>query len=339
MVNFIQKEDLGPVFTNNDTLAAAGISVQSVSGAQAGVVDNASLQELGGQDKTINGVRIGRGGGGSVTNTALGSGALSSSTTSSNCVASGHNSLANNTSGFNNTAVGRSALEANETGSSNTAVGSQSLSSAIAAISSVAVGTDTLRNVTTGVNNIAVGMSALFGIQLGNDNVAVGRSALSSAVQGDNNIAIGTSAGLSASPLFVSVQSNRIVMGNNDHTNAYINVPWTVTSDERRKTAITPVPQGLDFVCKLEPIAYEFRKSALADGEDEARVLLDEGDGITRYGFSAQQVRELEGKKPVIADCEDEELLKLQETYLIPVLVNAIKELTRKVEALEQNQK
>ena len=373
MVNFIQKEDLGPVFTNDDTLAAEGIGVRPASATEAGVVNNEPLQELGGEDKTINGLRIGRGAGGDSRNTALGLDTLGANTTGRDNTAVGQNSLLNNTSANNNTAVGQGALTANETGDNNTAIGRRALTanetgSANTVIGSVAgtanttgernaaVGFSALRNATdasfsvavgafalqqtiSGQNNTAVGSSALREATAGDNNIAVGYNALRDATTGDNNIAIGSLAGqLGQSPFTISTESNRIVMGNNDHTNAYINVPWTVTSDERRKTAIAPVPQGLDFVRKLEPIAFEFRKIAPAGGEDEARVLLDKGDGITRYGFSAQQVRELEGKKPVIADCEDEDFLKLQETYLIPVLVNAIQELTRKVEALEQNQ-
>jgi len=49
----------------------------------------------------------------------------------------------------------------------------------------------------------------------------------------------------------------------------------------------------------------------------------------------AQDVLELEGDNPVIVDTEDLDKLKLKESNLIPVLVNAIQELTAEVQTLK----
>ena len=114
-------------------------------------------------------------------------------------------------------------------------------------------------------------------------------------------------------------------MGNNDHTDAYIRIAWTVTSDSRDKTNFEPVPHGLDFVNQLEPVAYQFR----VDRES------DETTGKVRYGFKAQDILALEGETPVVIDNEDPEHLKYKGEALVPILVNAIKELTARVEALE----
>ena len=56
---------------------------------------------------------------------------------------------------------------------------------------------------------------------------------------------------------------------------------------------------------------------------------------MKKYGFSAQEILELEGDNNVIIDNHDQENLKLTELHLIPVLVNAIKELTARVKELE----
>jgi len=114
-------------------------------------------------------------------------------------------------------------------------------------------------------------------------------------------------------------------VGNDDHTDAYIKVAWTVTSDARDKTEFAPVPHGLDFISALEPTEYQFR----AGGRES-----EQGDGKRRYGFLAQDVLALEGDDPVITDAEDSENLKLKESQLIPVLVNAVKELSSQVEDL-----
>ena len=54
-----------------------------------------------------------------------------------------------------------------------------------------------------------------------------------------------------------------------------------------------------------------------------------------RYGFLAQDILALEGDNPVIIDTEFENCLKYKGEHLVPVLVNAIKELTARVKELE----
>ena len=209
----------------------------------------------------------------------------------------------------NNTAVGLSSLRDNTTGSSNTAVGQRSL-----------------ENNTTGGNNTAVGMRSLVNNTTGVSNTAVGKRSLRENTTGINNIGIGENAGRSSSPFTVTTQDNRIVIGNNNHTDAYIRIPFTVTSDKRDKTNFAEVPYGLDFVKELKPTKYQFREergSEYTDGKD-------------RYGFLAQDILELEGDEPVIIDNEEPENLKFKESHLIPVLVNAIQELTKEVETLKE---
>ena len=123
-------------------------------------------------------------------------------------------------------------------------------------------------------------------------------------------------------------------MGNNGHTNAYIKIAWTVTSDLRDKTNIEDVPHGLNFINQLNPIKYQFKKSR----EDDTPT------GTVRYGFKAQEILALEGENSVIIDSSDSENLKYKGEALVPVLVNAIKELSEenknlksRIEALESN--
>ena len=61
---------------------------------------------------------------------------------------------------------------------------------------------------------------------------------------------------------------------------------------------------------------------------------VNDGDKV-RYGFSAQQVLALEGDKNVIIDNRNPDKLFIDSASLIPVLVNAIKELSAKVAELE----
>jgi len=114
-------------------------------------------------------------------------------------------------------------------------------------------------------------------------------------------------------------------MGHTDVTNAYVQVAWTVVSDKRDKTQIEPMQHGLDFVDQLNPVSYKFRK----DRDTE------ETNGKKRYGFLAQDVLAIEGENNVIVDNEDPDKLRMTNEELIPVLVNAIKELKAEVETLK----
>ena len=121
---------------------------------------------------------------------------------------------------------------------------------------------------------------------------------------------------------------------NNGTTNAYIKVSLTVTSDLRDKTEIENVKHGLDFVNQLKPVSFQFKKSRENDTPH----------GDMRYGFLAQDILALEADNPVIIDNENDEALKYKGEHLVPVLVNAIKELSEtnkdlksRIEALESN--
>ena len=260
-------------------------------------------------------------------NTALGTSSLFRNTTGSSNTASGVSALQNNTTGNFNTAIGTDALLNNTTGNDNTASGVRTLKNNTTGSSSTAIGVDALFNNTTGILNDALGVSALQNNTTGICNTALGVSALQSNTTGSGNTAINPrSASNSFSPVFnPTTENNRFCMGSTSVTNAYIQVAWTVVSDERDKAEFAPVPHGLDFVNKLCPIAYRYKMNR----EDEV------GHGPVRYGFPASQVLGLEGDNPVIVDNEDSEKLRMVETSLIPVLVNAINELTARVAFLE----
>jgi len=123
----------------------------------------------------------------------------------------------------------------------------------------------------------------------------------------------------------ITSENNRAVFGHTDITNAYVKVAFSVTSDARDKTNFGTVPHGLDFVNQLNPVSFQFKKS-----RDN-----DTPHGDMRYGFKAQDILALEGDNPVIIDNEFEDALKYKGEHLVPVLVNAIKELTARVKELE----
>jgi hypothetical protein len=210
-----------------------------------------------------------------------------------------------------NTAVGLSVLQADINEGDNTAVGANAL------------------NKCESFHNTGVGSSVLSKCTQGRNNVAIGSQALSNVTTGIGNIGIGFTCGTDNGfyrPVFdPKTEDNRLVMGHDEITHAYVQVAWTVTSDKRDKMNFAPVPYGLDFVNQLKPTAYQFK----VDRDTETP------NGDVRYGFLAQEILALEGDNPVIIDTEDADNLKYKGEHLVPVLVNAVQELTAMVKELQ----
>jgi hypothetical protein len=79
------------------------------------------------------------------------------------------------------------------------------------------------------------------------------------------------------------------------------------------------------LLINLNPVSFNLKKSR--DTETP--------HGNVRYGFKAQDILALEGDNPVIIDNENEDSLKYNGEALVPVLVNAIKELKAQNEDLK----
>ena len=137
--------------------------------------------------------------------------------------------------------------------------------------------------------------------------------------------ALGFNAGTSSSQALVNDENNHIVLGDDNITNAFIKVDWTVNSDARDKMNFSECPHGLSFVNDLETYKYVHRKSR-TDATPH---------GDYKYGFKAQEILALEGDDPVVIDNKDENKLKLKDSQLIPILVKAIQELSAEIEILK----
>jgi hypothetical protein len=195
------------------------------------------------------------------------------------------------------------------------------------------IGNQTGRNSTANYN-ILMGEATGWCITSGACNLFLGTNAGLSNVTGSNNIAIGFNAGSGGSPsgLIAITGSNCIVMGNANHTTACIQIAWGVASDIRYKCVYGAVPYGRDFLRGVNPIKYSFKDKETGEVKDPRK----------RYGFSAQEVMSLEGDEPIIVNNSDPDNLGITHDYMIPVLVNAIKELDQenqdlkaRIEALE----
>lgn len=176
----------------------------------------------------------------------------------------------------------------------------------------------------TGLANTFVGNNAGSNVT-GDLNVYVGNSAGNLAGSGHNNIAIGNQ-----SMPATTLTSNSITLGNSSHNILRCAVTSiTSISDARDKKDVAPIELGLDFVKELNPVKFVWD-----DRNEEGK------HDIADSGFIAQDLQSLEDKydaADVLKLVYDENPEKLEASYgrLIPVLVQAIKDLAAKVETLE----
>ena len=280
-------------------------------------------------------------------NIAIGREALSTSTDQSNNVAVGRQALKLNSSGNANVAIGHEALENNSTGTHNTAVGYEALTGATTGSNNVAIGTNALDAVVTGGQNIAIGVGALGTNTSGYNNVAIGHGANDTITSGYNSIAIGYDCkGVTDGQANTYLGSNlgggnannfaKIYQGNIIASYGPSDSDWSFSSDGRDKTDIVDLPLGLAFIEKIKPRKYRW------NFRDTSRFPIDSKDNpdiLIKSGFIAQELQAVladEGVKYTgIVNENDPDNLTVADGALIPMLVNAVKELSTKVKALE----
>ena len=208
--------------------------------------------------------------------------------------------LSNYNGGFGNIAIGDETLKGGHTGSWNTS--------------------DTFR----GNYNTAVGYQSMILLKgfAAASNSAFGRQAGDNITTGSNNTCIG--AGSDASSATVS---NEITLGDSNISTLRCNdTSISSLSDGRDKTEIVDLPAGLEFLNTLRPVKFKWQTR---DGNGK--------DGLTRAGFIAQDLQSAQTNHnylDLVMDNNPDKLEAKQE-HLIPVLVQAIKDLSAKNDALE----
>jgi len=223
-----------------------------------------------------------------------------------------------NETGSNNNFFGYFAGYSNTTGSCNNFFGYFAGYCNTTGFNNNFIGNSAGHKNTTGFSNNFFGYFAGYSNTTGSCNNFIGHRAGYCNTTASNNIAIGCCSGYGATGLDnFTTTSNRIVMGNSAHTNACIQIAWSVASDIRYKCVWGNVSHGRDFLRGVNPIEYSF-----IDYDTEEVT-----DNYRRYGFSAQEILALEGDNPVITKTDNPDRLGLTYEYFIPILVNAIKEL------------
>ena len=285
-------------------------------------------------------------------NLAIGAAALGGAINGGeNNVAIGNYALDALTSGDENTAVGYEAGSDLSTGNDNVLIGMKAGFQLTTGSENVLIGHEAGKfNTFTGSTNTGVGTFALFRVTSGSNNTALGMDAGNAITTGGNCIMIGHDAGTSNSVAQTTTESNRIILGDNNITDFFCADSSISSSDKRDKTDIEDFSHGLNFIEQLQPKTYRWDKRAwyCDDHPTAEQVLAATPDGSKKknklnVGFMAQDVQSIEEALGYKTDDEtnlifhknDAMQVSLKYERLIPILVNAVKELSAEVKALK----
>jgi hypothetical protein len=333
---------------------------------QVAIGTSALQNQTSGQRNTAIGYQAARTQSTGAQNVAVGAWALEMNTTGSNNVAIGVDAMEQNTTASTNTAVGYKALEDNTTGGTSVAVGAYAINnptggdntavgyfalggaSGSSANRNVAIGSYAGNSITSGARNVLIGQqgagqrlttatknvmigyqagywqtTSSFNVLIGNeagrvtsggsnvtaltDCVFIGNETHPSAVTVTNEIAIGNDA--------IGQGGNTVMLGDSNITDLYCYGTLSSPSDIKLKKNVEDLPYGLDDVAQMRPVEYDLK----ADGRHD-------------IGFIAQEMKQV---VPDVVKEMGDGTLSIQYSKLVPVLVNAIKELQAEVELLK----
>jgi hypothetical protein len=304
-------------------------------------------------------------------NTYIGksAGAGANNNNNSNNTGVGKDALKSITDGTGNVAVGLNAGDDITEGIDNTAVGLSALHSLTTGTGNIGIGASANQGVTTTTSNVAVGNSSGGDTNVsGSYNTCMGQAAGYDLESGANNLLLGYQAGRSSSPSGeVDSESNVVVLGNNSISALYCADDSISTSDGRDKADIENSTIGLDFVNQMRPVTYRWDRRSWYVEENFDDMGVDQitkediasavSDGSKKkdkinLGFIAQEIQSLEreigysGVKEdgtadrdtelVVDTTADGSFLGIKYPRLIPILVNAVQELSQQVEDLKK---
>ena len=225
--------------------------------------------------------------------------------------------------GSGNVLICRQAGESITTGSDNILIGETTGDDITTGLRNIALCRNALPRLTDGDDNIVMGYFSGFSLTGGDDNILIGFASGQSLSTGSNNICLGNTANVSSSGV-----SNEITLGNSSISTLRCQVTTiTSLSDARDKTDIQPLNAGLNFIEALKPVSFTW------DMRDGGKV------GEADTGFLAQDLQAAQAdtgvKIPGLVFDVNPDKLEAGYGKLVPVLVQAIKDLSAKVDKLE----
>ena len=246
-----------------------------------------------------------------------------------------------------NVCIGAYAAQNATTVDQSCAIGYRAMEAASTAHNNNAVGHYALNDLTSGEGNNVMGTYAGDAITVGDVNTCVGEEAGTNITEGGNNICIGYHAGTADSPSGnIVTSSNRICLGDDNISNFYCADTSISSSDLRDKTDISDFTKGLDWIKALRPVTYRWDKRTWY-GTDADPYGTPDGSKKKpelHVGFLAQEALAVEKAYGYATDNSNMLMCNLTDDgmrygmkyeRLVPVLVNAIKELSARVEQLE----
>jgi hypothetical protein len=197
--HFVELDNLGDEFDLGNVTADT-LTVVDASDTLRGLVNNTSLQELGGVDKAINGVRTGRGPGNNAGTTVLGNLALGTNASFTALVAIGAQAARNTVASVFGVYIGNNAADSASVFADNTIVGRSAAQNIVmtAGGANTIVGGSAGQAATNCTRNTFMGASAALRAN-GFDIVAIGSGAFFAGTQSKSrSVAVGANAGDSA---------------------------------------------------------------------------------------------------------------------------------------------
>lgn len=258
------------------------------------------------------------------------------------------------TSGSDNIFIGGDAGKKNTSGNQNIFIGENAGKTNTSGSDNVFIGDDAGTTNTIGRKNVFIGENAGLGNTTGKGNVFIGESAGLSNTTGEGNIFIGPSAGANAAedetdmlyidnsntslPLILGDFNADVLIFNgfvgiSEDPDYAIELPnsnsvfgkgrafaWITYSSERWKQNIKTIDNALAKIAQIRGVDFEWR---------------EENGGGHGLGFVAEEVGEI---FPEVVDWEEngKDAMAMDYTAIIPVTVEAIKELKAENEALRE---
>ena len=244
--------------------------------------------------------------------------------------------------GFNTVAIGQFCLGNYGGFSSAVAIGNMALE-----------GRDGSNTDLAGISNsVGIGYSA-GRYSTGDSNTFIGPvTGATTTNTADKVTCIGYGAGTSFSPSGQITTDNIICLGSNTVTDIYCADTSISSSDARDKADVEDFTAGLSFIEALRPVTYRWdkRSSYISEDPESGESIMDViPDGTHKkdrlnLGFLAQELEQVEKDHGYAHDKNDRLISSLNEEgtamgvkyeRLVPVLVNAIKELKAEIDDLK----
>ncbi len=323
----------------NDTVVSDSVYI----GSEVGGSDTS----LGNQAVAI-GYRAGYGGGTNTGQVVIGYNALATNAGSTNLIAIGNGAMnaagrgsGDVAIGYNASYTGTSANSANVAvgiqasyfgyGTGNVAIGQQAFFSNANKNSNTVIGTQAGRSGVAN-ENVVIGYQAGYNGVIGDKNTVIGgyRAGYSASFRpGDNCVLLGSNTTASSSGV-----DNEITLGDSNITTLRCAVTSiTSLSDERDKTSIENLTYGLDFINSLQPKKFVWDNRVEINGD--GKEFYSSKKGSKDIGFIAQDLQKIDNEWTQLVYESNPDKLEANYGRLVPILVQAIKELKAEIELLK----